>query len=193
MNTQTISPLRFRNRIHPQLFGLYIAFGSIMMMFGALTSAYIVKHAQGDWLEYSMPIQFYYSTAILLLSSVTLHLSYRNFIKQKEKPYKFLLLISFVLGIAFVALQYQGWVALFNVGVDFKANVSGSFLYLITGLHAMHILGGVAAITVAIISAYSLPFVVTEKRKTGFKLVLHYWHFVDLLWIYLLGFLLLVK
>ncbi len=193
MSTQTINPLRFRNRIHPQLFALYIAFGSIMMMFGALTSAYIVKHAQGDWLEYTMPGQFYISTAILLLSSVTLHFSYRNFIGQKERPYKLLLLISFVLGLTFVVFQYQGWVALFEVGVDFKANVSGSFLYLITGLHALHILGGVAAITVAIISAYTLPFVVTEKRKKGFKLVLHYWHFVDLLWIYLLAFLLLVK
>ena len=193
MNTQAINPLSVRNRIHPQVFGLYIAFASILMMFGALTSAYIVKHAQGDWLEYAMPTQFYWSTAILLMSSITLHLSYRSFLNTKEQGYKLLLIVSFVLGIAFVALQYQGWITLFGMGVDLKANVSGSFLYLITGLHALHILGGIAAITVAIIHAYTLPFVVTAKRKTRFKLVLHYWHFVDILWIYLLGFLLLVK
>ncbi len=193
MKTQTINPLTVRNRIHPQLFALYIAFGSIMMMFAALTSAYIVKHAQGDWLEYIIPDYFYFSTATLLLSSVTLHLSYNSFTKNKEGGYKSLLLVSFVLGVAFVVLQYKGWITLFEGGVDFVANVSGSFMYLITGLHALHIIGGIGAITVAILHAYTLPFIVTEKRKTRFKLVLHYWHFVDVLWIYLLCFLMFVK
>jgi len=192
-STKALNPLKFRNRIHPQVFGLYIAFGSIMMMFGALTSAYIVKHAQGDWLEYPMPVQFYWSTAVLLVSSVTLHISYNGFLKRKEMVYKMMLLVSFVLGMSFVVLQYKGWLSLFSIGVDLKANVSGSFLYLITGLHALHILGGIAAITVAILHAYTLPFVVTQKRKTRFTLVLHYWHFVDFLWIYLLGFLLYIK
>jgi len=193
MNTQIINPLAVRNRIHPQIFALYIAFGSIMMMFGALTSAYIVKHAQGDWLEYPMPSYFYISTAVLLISSFTLHYSYWSFTKGKETSYKAFLVVSFLLGLAFVVLQYFGWTSLFSIGVDLKANVSGSFLYLITGLHALHILGGVAAITVAIIHAFTLRYTVTEKRKTRFKLVLHYWHFVDILWIYLLCFLLFVK
>jgi cytochrome c oxidase subunit 3 len=163
------------------------------MMFGALTSAYIVKSAAGDWLEYTMPNYFYISTAALLLSSVTIHASFLGFKKNNEFVYKGLLLVSFVLGISFVVLQYYGWQALFGVGVDLKANVSGSFLYLITGLHAAHILGGVAAITVAIIHAFTLPFIVTEKRKLRFELVVHYWHFVDLLWVYLLIFLLVCK
>lgn len=193
MSTAAINPLTIRNRIHPQIFALYIAFGSIMMMFGALTSAYIVKHASGGWLEYTLTNHFYYSTAVLLLSSVTLHTSYSSFKKQKEKPYKLFLIASLILGVAFVVLQYLGWTALFAKGVDFKANISGSFLYLITGLHALHILGGVAGIIVAIIHAFSLPFIVTEKRRIRFQLVLHYWHFVDILWIYLLTFLLLVK
>ena len=163
------------------------------MMFGALTSAYIVKSAAGNWLEYTMPTYFYYSTAALILSSITIHASYISFKKEKEIPYKLLLLVSFVLGITFVALQYYAWQALFDVGVDLKANVSGSFLYLITGLHAAHILGGIAAITVAILHAFTLPFIVTEKRKLRFQLTIHYWHFVDVLWIYLLIFLLVCK
>lgn len=110
-----------------------------------------------------------------------------------KKTYKGLLLAALTLGIAFVTLQYYGWNALFNVGVDLKASVSGSFLYLITGLHAVHILGGIAAILVAIVHAFTLPFVVTEKRKIRFQLVIQYWHFVDALWIYLLIFLLIVK
>ncbi len=193
MSTQTVNPLSFRNRIHPQIFALYVAFGSIMMMFAALTSAYIVKHAQGNWLEFPLPAYFFYSTAVILMSSVTLHYSYWSFTKHKEKLYKLFLIISFVLSLSFVVLQFYGWTSLFSIGVDLKANVSGSFFYLITWLHGLHILGGIAAITVAIIHALTLRFTVTEKRKTRFKLVLHYWHFVDFLWIYLLGFLLFVK
>ena len=190
---RSIDPLQVRNRIHPQVFGLYVSFASIMMMFVALTSGYVVRHAQGDWLEFAIPGYFYWSTAILLLSSVTLHLSYHYFMKNAEQLYKLLLVVSFILATGFVVLQFQGWFALFANGVDLKANVSGSFFYLITGLHALHILGGMAAITVALIHAYTLPFVVTPKRRTRFKLVVHYWHFVDLLWVYLLVFLLLIK
>ena len=193
MKVAALNQTSFRNRIHPHKFALYVAFASIIMMFGSLTSAYIVKSAAGNWLEYTMPSYFYYSTAVLLLSSVTLHSAYLNFKNKNEKAYKVLLLCSLVLGIGFVTLQYYGWNALFNVGVDLKANVSGSFLYLITGLHAAHIIGGIAAILVAIVHAFTLPFIVTEKRKVRFQLVLQYWHFVDILWLYLLIFLLVCK
>jgi cytochrome c oxidase subunit 3 len=193
MKVAALNQTSFRNRIHPHKFALYVAFASIIMMFGSLTSAYIVKSAAGNWLEYTMPSYFYYSTAVLLLSSVTLHSAYLNFKNKNEKAYKVLLLCSLVLGIGFVTLQYYGWNALFNVGVDLKANVSGSFLYLITGLHAAHIMGGIAAILVAIVHAFTLPFIVTEKRKVRFQLVLQYWHFVDILWLYLLIFLLVCK
>ncbi len=193
MKVAAINQNTFRNRIHPQKFALYVSFASIIMMFGALTSAYIVKSAAGNWLEYTLPAQFYYSTACIVLSSVALHISYRSFLNGNAALYRGLLLVTFVLGISFVSLQYHGWNALFNVGVDLKASVSGSFLYLITGLHAVHVLGGIAGITVAIIHAFTLKYIVTEKRKTRFQLVLHYWHFVDILWIYLLIFLLVCK
>lgn len=193
MSTAALNPLSFRNRIHPQLFALYISFASIIMMFTALTSAYIVKSASGGWLEFSLPTHFFVSTAVLFLSSITLHSSYSSFKKNKEKAYKGLLVLSAVLGVTFVVLQFQGWFALFERGVDFKANISGSFLYLITGLHALHIVGGIATFVVALIHAFTLPFVVTEKRRLRFQLVVHYWHFVDLLWIYLLVFLLYIK
>ncbi len=192
MKTLTIQT-PYRSRIHPQKFALWVAFASITMMFAAFTSAYIVKQAAGNWLEYTMPGVFYMSTAVLLASSVTLHLSYRNFIQSRERPYKALLVLSFILGLTFVVLQYEGWTALFNMGIDLKANVSGSFFYLITGVHAAHVLGGVAAIVVAMIHAFSLPFIISPKRKLRFELVLHYWHYVDFLWVYLFIFLLVMK
>ena len=107
--------------------------------------------------------------------------------------YRSLLVAALLLGMTFVTFQYMGWDALFHVGVDLKASVSGSFLYLITGLHSVHVLGGIAALIVALIHAVSLPYIVTEKRKTRFQLVIEYWHFVDILWIYLLIFLLVCK
>jgi cytochrome c oxidase subunit 3 len=193
MKQIALNPTTYRNRIHPHKFALWVSFASIIMMFGSLTSAYIVKNAAGNWLEYQMPTLFYFSTAILITSSITLHYAYYSFTKNNEWAYKIGLLVSFILGITFVVLQYYAWQSLFANGVDLKSNVSGSFLYLITGLHAVHILGGIAAITVAIIHAFTLDFFVTEKRKLRFQLVLHYWHFVDVLWIYLLAFLLLCK
>ena len=183
----------YSSRIHPQKFALWTAMASIMMMFGAFTSAYIVRQAAGNWLEFPLPSIFYVSTAIILLSSITLHLSYHGFKTEKEQRYKSLLVITFILGISFIISQYIGWQSLFASGVDMKGNPAGSFLYVITGVHALHILGGIGALIVALIHAFSLNYKVTEKRKIRFELVVHYWHFVDLLWVYLLIFLLITR
>ncbi len=188
----TIENKRMR-RIHPQKFALWLAMASIVMMFGAFTSAYIVKHAAGNWLDFRLPDIFFLSTMVLLISSITLESSYRSFVKGNEKAYKLLLIATGILGISFVALQYMGWNELFSIGIDLKGNPSGSFLYLITGVHAAHIIGGVTALTVACIHAFTLKFKVTDQRKHRFQLVVQYWHFVDLLWIYLLLFLLFYK
>lgn len=182
-----------RSKIHPQKFALLAAMASITMMFAAFTSAYIVKQAAGNWLEFSLPTYFYISTVIILLSSFTLHYSLKSFKAGNEKRYKALLLISLILGFLFVILQYYGWIELFNIGVDLKGNVSGSFFYLISGIHALHVLGGIAAIIVALLHAYTLKFDVTPKRIHRFDLVNTYWHFVDLLWVYLFIFLLISK
>lgn len=183
----------YSSRIHPQKFALWTAFASIMMMFGAFTSAYIVRQAAGNWLEFPLPNIFYLSTAIILISSVTLHLSYRGFIAGSEARYKSLLVVTFFLAIGFMISQYVGWQTLFASGVDMKGNPAGSFLYVITGVHALHILGGIGALIVAMIHAFGLKYKVTDKRKIRFELVLHYWHFVDLLWVYLLIFLLITR
>lgn len=182
-----------RNRIHPHKFALWAAMASVTMMFGAFTSAYIVKQAAGNWLEYSLPPVFYLSTIVLLLSSFTLHSSFTAFKSGGEQKYKTFLVASLGLGIMFVVMQYMGWTELFKIGVDLKGNVSGSFFYLLSGIHALHVLGGIAAMTVAVIHAWSLKFNVTQKRINRFDLVVNYWHFVDFLWIYLFIFLLIKK
>ena len=177
-----------RNKIHPKKFALWVGCASILMLFAAWTSAYIVRKASGNWLEFRLPDIFIFSTIVILLSSVSLHASYNAFKKGKEQMYKLLLVLTTILGLTFLVLQYEGWQALALIGVELTTNPSGSFVYVISGAHAAHILGGVAALIIAMIHAFSLPYKVTPARKLRFELTLTYWHFVDFLWVYLLLF-----
>jgi cytochrome c oxidase subunit III len=177
-----------QNKIPPQKFALWVGIAGIIMMFAAFTSAYVVRRASGNWYEFKLPNIFFVSTAIIILSSVTLHASFIAFKKGKEQAYKLLLMATFVLGLAFVITQYMGWIAMDAIGATFTINPSSSFIYVISGLHAAHVLGGMAALTVALTHAYVLPFKPTLRRQQRFDLVVNYWHFVDILWVYLLVF-----
>ncbi len=174
-----------RNKIDPKYFALLVGCSSIVMMFTAFTSAYIVRQAGGNWLEFSLPSSFTYSTIILISSSIFLHFSYISFTKAKELPYKLFLLLAFGFALFFLYLQYNGWLQMKEMGVSLNGNPSGSFVYVISGVHAAHIIGGIGAFIMAIIHAFMLDFFVTDKRKNRFKMVVTYWHFVDIIWIYL--------
>ncbi len=174
-----------RSKVHAHMFALWVAIASMVMMFASLTSAYIVRHAAGNWLEFRLPEVFMYSTLIIILSSATLQGSYFSFKKGNETTYKMLLALTFILGLSFLVMQYQGWMALYDIGVELTGNPSGSFVYVISGIHATHLLGGLAALTVALVHAFSLPFKVTKIRKRRLALSLTFWHFLGVLWIYL--------
>ncbi len=191
MSNSGIIEHKVKRGIHPPLFALWAAMASIVMMFGSLTSAYIVRQAAGNWLEFRMPDIFFYSTITILISSVTLHTSYWAFRNGRKNLYRLFLPVTLILGIAFVVMQYQGWQALYDIGVALDGNPGGSFFYLISGVHAAHVVGGLFALIVAAIYAFTLPYNYTEKRRRRFQLVLHYWHFVDILWVYLFLFLLI--
>jgi len=182
-----------RNRIHPHKFAMWVGCASLLMMFASLSSAYIVRQAAGNWLEFTLPPVFTFSTLAIVLSSLTLHSSFLAFKKGKEQAYKGLMIATFLLGILFLVLQYEGWQALKESGVPFTLNPSGDFVYVISWVHAAHLLGGLAALSVALIHAFGLPFSVNYKRKIRFELTLTYWHFVDLLWVYLFLFLTLYR
>jgi cytochrome c oxidase subunit 3 len=189
MNSQVINK-SYRNKIHPHKFALWVAMASIIMMFAALTSAYVVRQAAGNWLEYQVPSIFYFSTVVLLCSSVTIHFSLNSFKKGREQIYKILMIVSFILGLTFIVMQFSGWQDLFEMGVPLDGNPSGSFFYVISGVHAVHVMGGLAALSVALIHAFGLKFNVSDKRLNRFELVVQYWHFVDILWLYLFLFIL---
>ncbi len=191
MGAVSPSPQLSRNKIHRHKFALWVAIGSMVMMFGSLTSAYVVRRSAGNWFEFKLPDIFFWNTIVIIASSITLHFSYRAFKNGNERLYKSLLLTTFALGIAFVILQYQGWVAMNTIGATFTVNPSSSFIYVISGLHAAHVLGGIAALMTALTHAYVLPYKPTQRRKVRFELVVQYWHFVDILWVYLFVFFLL--
>lgn len=174
-----------KSKIDPKYFTLLIGCASIFMMFTAFTSAYIVRQAGGNWLEFKLPVSFTFSTIIIIISSVFLHFSYYSYNRGKETTYKVFLVIAFLMGLFFLFLQYYGWVQMKDMGITFNGNPSGSFVYVISAVHAAHILGGIGVLIMALTHAFLLDFFVSEKRKNRFKMTVTYWHFVDLLWIYL--------
>lgn len=180
-------------KIHPQQFALYLGIAGIIMMFSALTSAYIVRQAAGNWLEFRLPNLFYTSTAFIILSSITIQYSYNSLKNGAFGLYKLSLLVTFILGLLFVLLQYGAWIQLEEIGVYLTGNPAGSFVYALSGLHAFHVLGGIGALIMALVYAFNLPSKVTEKRLLRLRMTAHYWHFVGLLWIYLLTFFILQK
>lgn len=160
--------------------------GSVMMMFAGFTSAYVVKRSQSNWLEFTIPAIFWYSTAIILLSSLTIHLAGKAFKARNMRRYKTLITITAILGLAFIVMQIKGFGFLEDHGVKLfgsNSNPAGSFLGVITGVHMLHVLGGVIALMVMLFKAYS------ARRKSyssiSIEVASTYWHFVDGLWIYL--------
>lgn len=178
-----------RNKIHPLKLALWVGIASLVMMFTALTSAYIVRQAAGNWLEFNIPNIFYWNTLVIIVSSLTLHGSYEAFKRGAVTAYRGLLVATFILGILFLVMQYLGWEELSAIGVPLKANPSGDFVYAISGLHGLHILGGLGILLVGLLVAFLRPYKVTPVRKLRFELSLTYWHFVDVLWLYLIIFL----
>ena len=182
-----------KRKLNPQLFSMWVGMASIVMLFGAFTSAYIVKQGAGNWLQFPMPIMFYFSTATIILSSVTLHLGYIAFKQRNYSRYQLLILTTTILALAFVVLQYLGWVDMNAKGVDLKANVGGSFFYLITGAHVAHVLGGITALMISCLYAFTLKGVYNEVRRNKIEMLLHFWHFLGALWIYLFIFLIIIR
>jgi cytochrome c oxidase subunit 3 len=179
-----------RKKIHPHKFSLWIAMASILMMFAGFTSAYIVKRNDGNnWLEFTLPPVFWYSTVVILLSSLTIYLASKAFKDRNMARYRALITVTAVLGVLFTILQWSGFGYLQRHGVQMignNSNPAASFLGVITGVHMLHVLGGVIVLIVMFMRAFN-------SRKKNYSSVpievaSTYWHFVDAIWIYLFVF-----
>ena len=175
-----------RKKIHPHKFTMWVAIASILMMFAGLTSAYIVKSNQANWQEIVVPKIFWFSTTVILFSSLAIQMAIRSFKQRGMRQYRMLIGITVLLGVAFVLLQWLGFLQLWQQQITFKGSGAGQFLYVIFGLHAVHVLGGVIALFVMFIKAF---FGKTKLyNSVPVEVVATYWHFVDALWIYLFVF-----
>jgi cytochrome c oxidase subunit 3 len=172
----------------PKKFILWLFLVSIIMLFASQSSAYLVRRAEGNWLEFEMPKIFWYSTAVLLISSMAMQWAYFSAKKDQFKQLKIAISITFVLGLLFLWMQFEGWKQLVDMNVYFVGNPSGSFFYVFTGLHGFHIITGLIVLVTALTAAFRLN--VHSKNLRRIQICTTYWHFLDILWLYLFVFLL---
>jgi cytochrome c oxidase subunit 3 len=180
-----------RNRIHPHKFTLWVGIGSIIMMFAGLTSAYIVKSNQPKWITFDMPVLFRYSTAIIILSSITMQMAVTEFRQRKMGKYKNLITVTLVLGCLFLVMQALAFSQLWISGITLEGSGAAPFMYVIFGLHGLHVLGGIIALAIMFVQAFN-----SRRRSYNpvpVEVISTYWHFVDILWIYLFVFFLFIQ
>lgn len=173
--------------MNPKKFILWLFVVSIVMLFAAMTSAYLVRRAEGNWLEYDIPVVFSYGSVVLLISSLTMHWAYVSAKKDNFSSLKTAITITFALGIVFLYMQFQGWVELVNQKVFFVGNPAGSFMYIFTGLHAFHLISGLIVLVFALVASFRLR--IHAKSLNQIEIAATYWHFLDILWLYLFFFL----
>lgn len=180
------------NRImDPIKFNLWLAIIGSTMLFAGLTSAYIVKRAEGGWHDFPIPQQFIYSSVLAILSSLTMQWAWFAAKKDELAQMKIALWSTLVLGLGFIVNQLLGWQVLVNNGlfVFFTDDVAVSFFYVITAMHFIHLLGGIIALIRVLLKSYKFEIHKTSMR--AISMCTTYWHFMGILWIYLYLFLFL--
>ncbi|MDB9939104.1 cytochrome c oxidase subunit 3 [Cyclobacteriaceae bacterium] len=173
--------------VNAKKFALWLFIVSICMLFAGLTSAYIVKKSDGRWLQFDMPDMFLYSTLVLVLSSVAMHWTYLKAKDNSLKAVKIGITATAAIAIAFFYMQYLSWVKLVAQDVFLVGNPSGSFVYIFSGLHLAHLIGGLVFLLVVFLD--TMNYKVHSKSMLAIEMCTTYWHFLGGLWIYLYLFL----
>ena len=176
--------------------GMWVALASILMMFTALSSAYIVRAASSsDWTPLAMPRILLLSTALILISSVTLETARRKWQNAKSHDPGIWLLVTMAFGIGFLGSQLFAWRQLVRQGVYVASNPHSSFFYLFTGVHGAHLLGGLLALSYLALRTrpWQKNRIAGHRAKASVDAVTLYWHFMDFLWIYLFVLLFFVR
>ncbi|MCM3906286.1 MAG: cytochrome c oxidase subunit 3 [Pyrinomonadaceae bacterium] len=168
--------------------GMWVALAAILMMFTALTSAYIVRAASSnDWRPIAMPRILLLSTAFIIISSATIEIARRKLKSAQKDSYRRWLLLTIALGFGFLGSQLLAWRQLVGQGIYVASNPHSSFFYLLTATHGLHLLGGLLAVAYLLVRTRKLQG--NDQAQTGPQAaagaVTLYWHFMDGLWIYL--------
>ncbi len=174
---------------------LWFAMISMTMMFGGLTSAFVVSKSRGDWLkDFEIPTAFFISTIVIIAGSVTFHLAKLAIKKDNRSAVTLYLWITLGLAIAFVVLQFMGFDEIVKNGYYFtgtESNITTTFLYVVTITHLAHLAGGIISLLVIIYNHFKQKY--NSRQTIGIELGAMYWHFLDFLWVYLFLFLYFFK
>ncbi len=177
---------------------MWLGIGSIIMAFAGLTSGYVVSRTSlvqaGQWLTFELPVAFRYSTLIIVLSSLTFYWAKKSIANDQVQMGWKLLALTALLGTLFIVFQVSGWEELINENIYFAgagSNPAGSWVYAISLFHIAHVAGGIIALLVVTIKAITGYY--SSENSHGVKLMGMYWHFVDLLWLYLYAFLSVIR
>ncbi|MBL4669752.1 MAG: heme-copper oxidase subunit III [Flavobacteriales bacterium] len=169
---------------------IWIGIVSIIMFFGGLTSAVIVSQGGGGFLAIEMPLAFTMSTIIIVMSSVTFYIGLLSAKKGNFSMTKLFVLLTLVLGLSFVVTQFMGWNVLHENGyyaAGSESTQESSFLYLLTGLHIAHLIGGLVSLIVVLVKTMKNKYSI--DNLIGMQVSITYWHFLGALWVYLFLFL----
>ena len=184
-----------KQRIHPHKFTLWVAMGSIVMMFAGLTSAFIVSKSRVDWLNnFQLPTAFYFSTAVILACSVTFHLAKKAIQQDNRSKTTAMLLATLVLGVVFVISQFAGFGQIIESGYYMTgegSSITVTFLYIIAFMHLLHLAGGIISLLIIIYNHFKQKY--NSAQTLGIELGAMYWHFLDLLWVLLFLFIYFFK
>ena len=174
---------------------LLFAMISMTMMFAGLTSAFVVSKSRADWLkDFQIPSAFFLSTVAIIGCSITFHLAKKAIQKDFQKRTTALLLTTLALGIVFVILQFVGFGQIVANGYYFtgpESSITTTFLYIVTVVHLLHLAGGLIALLIIIYNQFKNKY--NSTQTLGIELGAMYWHFLDLLWVYLFLFLFFFK
>jgi cytochrome c oxidase subunit III len=173
--------------MHPLKFATWLFIVSIVMIFAALTSAYVVRKAEGNWLEFNLPDMFYYTSGLILLSSVSMHMAYLSLKNDLFDRAKIFMAITIILGVVFCYGQFIAWGELVNNDIYFVGNPAGSFVYVFSGLHGVHIVSGIVFLIIVIINIFRSK--IHSRNMAQMEMCTTFWHFLGGLWLYLFAFL----
>jgi cytochrome c oxidase subunit 3 len=179
--------------VNPRRMALWIFLATVFILFAAWSSAFIVRRANGNWLSFELPSMFWISSAVLIASSLTMHWAYVSIKRDNNEIARLAMTLTTIFGMAFLVGQFLGFRQLVEEGVNFvgrdATGVSGSFVYVIAGVHGLHIVSGIVVLMVSSVSVFTRK--ANSKNLLGLELCATYWHFLDVLWLYLFVFLLL--
>ena len=173
--------------VHPHKFALWLFIVSVVMIFASLTSAFIVKQGEGSWLDYNLPSMFLYTTGTIVVSSILLQWGYFAAKANQFSRLTLLLGVTTLLGVIFLVGQWFAWGQLVDMDVYFVGNPAGSFVYVLTGLHALHLISGIVFLIVVLVSSFKHK--VHSGNLVRMEMCVTYWHFLGALWVYLFVFL----